>query len=108
MAAEFSAAVARGLIDGAVPSQPQVAVSAAESNVKEKRSEQEQRLQEAIADLEPHYRDVLARRGEGLSWDEVGAALGLPSAGAARMLHARARVALMKVMSDREDDGAAE
>jgi len=57
------------------------------------------RLAEALAQLEARHRDVLVARQAGASWDEVAERLGMPSGGAARMLHARARVALMKRVS---------
>ncbi|MEM7307350.1 MAG: sigma-70 family RNA polymerase sigma factor [Planctomycetota bacterium] len=54
------------------------------------------RVRAAIAGLQEHQQEVIALRSRGLPWPEIAERLGLPSSGAARMLHARARVELMK------------
>ncbi|QDU65438.1 RNA polymerase sigma factor [Engelhardtia mirabilis] len=54
------------------------------------------RVQLAITALEPRHRDVIRARNEGRTWAEVAEHLQLASEGAARMLHARAMVALME------------
>lgn len=63
------------------------------------------RLADAVAQLDARHREVLAARQSGLSWEDVAERLSMPSGAAARMLHARARVALMKRVS--QDDGGA-
>jgi RNA polymerase sigma factor (sigma-70 family) len=56
--------------------------------------EEHERLERALAELEPKRRKVIELRKQGLSWSEVAQALELASDGAARMLHARALVEL--------------
>ncbi|MEZ5979947.1 MAG: sigma-70 family RNA polymerase sigma factor [Planctomycetota bacterium] len=53
-------------------------------------------VHEALAKLDERHRRVLVLRQTGAEWESVAHDMGLGSAGAARMLHARARVALMK------------
>lgn len=57
------------------------------------------RLGAAMLRLSVHHRDVLAARQTGASWEDVAGRMQLPSAAAARMLHARARVSLMKLVA---------
>lgn len=61
-------------------------------------------LAEALLRLAPHQRAVLTERETGAEWEVVAQRLGLPSAAAARMLHARARVALMKHVAVSTDE----
>lgn len=58
-------------------------------------AETEERLAVALAELPPHWRAVLELRRAGLEFEAMAERLELKSAGAARMLHARARVALL-------------
>lgn len=58
-------------------------------------AEAEERLTAALAELPAHWRAVLELRRTGLDFDALAERLELKSAGAARMLHARARVALL-------------
>lgn len=62
------------------------------------------RVQLAIATLGERHRDVIRARNEGRTWAEVAQHLGLASEGAARMLHARAMVALLEQVGDGEGD----
>ncbi len=68
------------------------------------RHEMTERLERALAGLDAKYRTVIEQRNTGSSWEEVAGTLGLASAGAARMLHSRARVALMKAVATEADD----
>ncbi len=74
----------------------------------EKASDREmaERLRVAVKALEPKHREVIERRGEGLTWGEVAKAMDLPSEGAARMLHSRAKVALMNAVAKGTGDGS--
>lgn len=65
------------------------------------------RLAEAIERLSDRHRSVLRARQGDAPWDVVAERLGLPSGAAARMLHARARVALMKRVGEGEGAGGA-
>jgi len=57
--------------------------------------EQDQRMREAMAELEPPQRTVIElRAGQGLAWAEIAERLGLSSPDAARMLYVRARMLL--------------
>jgi RNA polymerase sigma-70 factor (ECF subfamily) len=58
-------------------------------------AEAEERLATALAELPPQWRQVLELRRAGLEFEALAEQLELKSAGAARMLHARARVALL-------------
>jgi RNA polymerase sigma factor (sigma-70 family) len=60
------------------------------------RADLAQRVAEALGALEPRHAAALRARSGGASWAEVAAELALPSDGAARMLHARALVALVE------------
>lgn len=61
--------------------------------------ESRQRVQEALAHLpEPQRELVLLRDYAGVAWQEIADELGLDSADAARMLHARALVRLASVL----------
>ncbi|QDU68410.1 RNA polymerase sigma factor [Engelhardtia mirabilis] len=61
-----------------------------------------ERARVARAALSPRHIEVLDRRDAGESWATVAADMGLASADAARMLHARARTALLHgVVGDR-------
>ncbi len=52
--------------------------------------------------LPERYREILVLRDQkGLPWDEVAKRLARPSADAARMMHAKAKVALRKEMKQR-------
>jgi len=54
-------------------------------------------LEDAIHDLPEQYRElILLRDYAGYSWDEIAKETGRPSESAARMMHARAMVALSK------------
>lgn len=60
--------------------------------------EAKERFQACLELLPEHYREaILLRDFAGASWDEVAEALGKPSAGAARMLHARALAELASI-----------
>jgi RNA polymerase sigma-70 factor, ECF subfamily len=61
-------------------------------------SEQQERLRAALQQLEPKRAQAIEYRSQGLSWAEVAERLGLPSEGAARMLHARALVDLGRAL----------
>ena len=58
------------------------------------------RVHLALAGLGERHRDVIRSRNEGRTWAEVAEHLGLASEGAARMLHARAMVALLEEVGD--------
>lgn len=62
------------------------------------RREQLERLRAARAGLSERHRAVLEQREAGASWDAVAAALALASPDAARMLHARAKAALVRAL----------
>ena len=56
-------------------------------------------LEDAIHDLPEQYREVILLRDySGCSWDEIAKETGRPTESAARMVHARAMVALSKRM----------
>lgn len=60
--------------------------------------EQEQRLQAAVARLPESQRRAVELRNAGLSWTDVADRLELASPDAARMLHSRAKVALLRAL----------
>lgn len=64
--------------------------------------EQQQRVNAALARLAPELREVVELRTAGVEWHEVARRMGLNGIPAARSLHARAMLALMKTC----DDGA--
>jgi RNA polymerase sigma factor (sigma-70 family) len=57
--------------------------------------EAQERLESALRDLPANWRAALELRRSGLEFEPIAQRLGLPSAAAARMLHTRARVALL-------------
>lgn len=57
--------------------------------------EAQERLEGALRDLPANWRAALELRRAGLEFEPIAQRLGLPSAAAARMLHTRARVALL-------------
>ena len=60
--------------------------------------EEKERFEECLELLPEDYREVILLRDfAGAPWEEVAQALGKPSAGAARMLHARAMAELASV-----------
>ncbi len=62
-------------------------------------------LQASMLELDENQRaTILLRENEGLSWEEVAQATGSPSAAAARMVFARAKVALRRALERREPD----
>jgi RNA polymerase sigma factor (sigma-70 family) len=61
-------------------------------------SEQQERLRAALERLEPKRAQAIECRSRGLSWAEVAEQLGLPSEGAARMLHSRALIDLGRAL----------
>ena len=63
------------------------------------RREQRERMQAALATLNPRYRAVIEARREGARWSEVARRLELSSDGAARILHSLALVTLMKALA---------
>ena len=66
------------------------------------RLEQEQILDQCLAELSEEYREVLVLRDlAGGRWEWIAEELGRPSAGAARELHRRARMALMRTAQTR-------
>jgi len=60
------------------------------------RAEEEARALAALAALPEEQREVLKLRAAGVEWTDVAARLGLGSVGAARGLHAKAALALMR------------
>lgn len=61
-------------------------------------SEESERLAAALRDLDPKRARAIELRGRGLPWADVARELGLPSEGAARMLHARALIDLGRAL----------
>lgn len=63
--------------------------------------EQNERLEDALSRLPELYRElVLLRDYAGYSWEQVAELTGRPSAAAARMMHASARIELGKLLRD--------
>ena len=62
------------------------------------RAEFADHLREALKQLTERHRAVIVAKESGLAWAEVAEQLGLQTPEAARMLHARARVALLKAL----------
>lgn len=60
--------------------------------------EQQQRLRSAVEKLPEGQRRAIELRNAGLEWGEVAERLELASADAARMLHSRAKVALLRAL----------
>jgi RNA polymerase sigma-70 factor (ECF subfamily) len=60
------------------------------------KNEEQQRALAALAKLPAEQREVLRLRAAGVEWNHVAERLGLASVGAARGLHARAALALMR------------
>ena len=59
-------------------------------------------LLESLDALPDRYREIIVLRDQkGLAWEEVAECLGRPSADAARMMHAKAKIALRKEMKQR-------
>ena len=68
------------------------------------REEEKRRLERCLAKLSGEYRELIILRDfAGASWEAVAEETGRPSAAAARMMHARAKIELGKLM--REDGG---
>ncbi len=57
------------------------------------------RVKEGLALLEPRYREVVERYAANESWAQIAAAMEFPTPGAARRMHARARVKLARILS---------
>jgi len=69
------------------------------------RRELERVVDQAVSELPDDWREVLVLRTYvGGSWEEVAAALGKPSAEAARLLHRRARLKLARMLRERLPD----
>jgi DNA-directed RNA polymerase specialized sigma24 family protein len=62
------------------------------------RAELADHLRCALQSLSARHREVIVAKESGLAWAEVAEQLGLQTPEAARMLHARARVALLKAL----------
>ena len=96
--------VALGAGDGGSDSTPGIDPARSSMTPLEKVAEAESaaRVQLAINGLDERHRDVIRARNEGRTWAEVAEHLQLASEGAARMLHARAMVALMERVGDED------
>lgn len=68
--------------------------------------EDRERLHRALRTLEPGRQRVIELRNRDLAWAEVARELELPSAGAARMLHARALVDLARALEGAGPEGS--
>ncbi|MFG0316078.1 MAG: RNA polymerase sigma factor [Planctomycetota bacterium JB042] len=66
------------------------------------RRERDELLEEALGELSELYRElILLRDYMGFSWEEVASRTGRPTAAAARMMHATARIELGKLLRQR-------
>jgi RNA polymerase sigma-70 factor, ECF subfamily len=72
------------------------------------RNEEQERLEAALDQLKPEYREIiLARDFEGLSWSDVARETGRPSEDAARMYYAKATTELTLLMQQANGDDKA-
>ncbi|MEM7305160.1 MAG: sigma-70 family RNA polymerase sigma factor [Planctomycetota bacterium] len=96
-----------GLDSGDVPVDPPLVDSGPTPVERAERSELSDRVRAGLERLEPRYREVIERFNGRERWAAIALAMGLPTAGAARRMHARARVKLARVLATELDEGDA-